>query len=121
MSEPEKPHEQVCITEDMITERRDQLERVAGLIWLATGALEVLIGLRIFLKLIAANPQTPFAAIIYGVTAPFLYPFFGLTITPSIGGSVLEISSIIAMIIYALFAYGIVRLVWILFELKPPS
>jgi hypothetical protein len=38
-----------------------------------------------------------------------------LTATPSAGGAVLEISSIIAMIIYALVAWAIIQLVWLVF------
>jgi hypothetical protein len=43
-------------------------------------------------------------------------PFFGLTATPSANGSVLELSSLIAMLVYALLAWGIVRVLWIVFE-----
>lgn len=76
--------------------------RIDQLLWLAAIVLEILIGFRIFLKLIAANPQSGFAAFVYTVTAPFLAPFVGLTSTPAANGSVLEISSVIAMVVYAL-------------------
>lgn len=91
------------------------LRKVNQIIWLVAVVLEVLIAFRVFLKLIAANPQSGFASFIYSVTAPFLAPFAGLTSTPTASGSVLEISSIIAMAVYALvfwlIAY-VVRLVW---------
>jgi hypothetical protein len=74
-------------------------ERIA---WLMAIVLELLIGFRIFLKLIAANPQSGFANFVYNITAPFLAPFVGLTSTPSANGSILEIPSIIAMAVYAL-------------------
>ncbi|MBE2199544.1 MAG: YggT family protein [Anaerolinea sp.] len=67
------------------------------------------------LKLIAANPESPFAAFIYNVSAIFLYPFAGLVGTPAAGGVVLELSSIIAMLVYALLAWGIERIVWVIF------
>lgn len=76
-----------------------KLDRI---IWLIAVVLEILIGFRVFLKLIAANPQSGFASFIYSVTAPFLAPFAGLTPTPAAEGAVLEISSIIAMAVYAL-------------------
>jgi hypothetical protein len=84
-------------------------------IWLGLGIVEALIGLRIVLKLIAANPESPFAAFIYNVSAIFLYPFAGLVGTPAAGGVVLELSSIIAMLVYALLAWGLERIVWVIF------
>jgi hypothetical protein len=86
------------------------------MIWLFFGILEGLIGLRVFLKLIAANPENPFARFIYAVTDLFLWPFFGLTVTPAAEGIVLEIPSLIAMLVYALIGWLIVRAVWLVFD-----
>ena len=73
------------------------------------------IALRIGLKLIGANPASPFAVFLYGFTGFFLLPFAGLTATPAAGGMVLEISSVIAMVVYALLAWGLERLIWVIF------
>ncbi len=62
------------------------------------------------MKLIGANPANAFAQVIYSAAALFLGPFFGLTSTPSWGRMVLEVPSIIAMIVYALVAWGITQL-----------
>jgi hypothetical protein len=78
-------------------------------------ALEALIGLRVVLKLIAANPSNPFAAMIYAFTDLFLWPFSGLTMAPSYNGMVLEIPAMIAIFVYALVGWLLVRLVWLLF------
>ena len=67
------------------------------------------------LKLIAANPNNPFAYMVYAFTDLFLWPFNGLTIAPSFGGIVLEIPAIIAIFVYALVGWVIVRLFWLLF------
>jgi hypothetical protein len=83
-------------------------------LWLLLGMLEALLGIRVFLKLIAANPESGFARFIYGLSDLFLLPFFGLTQTPSANGAVLEIPTIIAMVVYALvfsFLVYIVHLV----------
>ena len=90
------------------------------LVWLLFGMLEALIGLRVVLRLIAANPQNPFARLVYGLSGLFVWPFLGLTRTPSANGAVLEISSLIAMFVYALIAWIIVQLVWILID-RPRS
>ena len=84
-------------------------------IWLLVVILEALLALRIGLKLIGANPDSPFAALIYSFTNLFLLPFAGLIGTPSAGGLVLEISSIIAMAVYALVGWALERLVWVIF------
>jgi hypothetical protein len=89
--------------------------KASQLIWLLFGILEVLIALRIGLLLIGANPASPIVALIYGITAVFLLPFTGLVGSPSIGGMVLEISSMFAMLIYALIAWAIERTVWLIF------
>jgi hypothetical protein len=98
--------------------RRYNLTRITQIIWLVTGVLESLIAIRVLLRLMAANPAAGFATFIYNMTAVFLTPFFGLTATPSANGSVLELPSLIAMLVYALLAWGIVRVLWIVFE-KP--
>jgi hypothetical protein len=89
--------------------------KMTQLIWLFLGILEALIALRIGLKLIGANPDSPIVAMIYGFTSLFLFPFAGMTATPSAGGMVLELSSFFAMVIYALIAWAVERTVWLLF------
>jgi hypothetical protein len=51
-----------------------------------------------------------------GITDPFLLPFQGLTATPSAAGMVLEIPTLIAMLVYLLMAWVVVRLIWVLFD-----
>jgi hypothetical protein len=89
--------------------------KVTQLIWLLLGILEALIALRIGLKLIGANPASPIVALIYGFTSLFLFPFAGMIATPSSGSIVLELSSLFAMLIYALVAWAVERIVWLLF------
>jgi hypothetical protein len=89
--------------------------KATQLIWLAIGLLEGALALRILLKLIGANADNAFAGLLYRVTDLFLVPFVGLTGTPAAGGLVLEISSVIAMIVYFLLAWALERLVWVLF------
>jgi len=79
-----------------------------------------LIGLRVVLRLIAANPANPFARLVYSLSGVFVWPFLSLTRAPSANGAVLEISSLIAMFVYALIGWIIVQLVWILID-RPRS
>ena len=97
--------------------RSYNLTRIGQFVWLVAGVLETLFATRIILKLLTANQAAGFAQFITNVTAPFLAPFTGLmkSITAS-NGSLLEITTVIAMLVYALLAWGIVKLLWIVFE-----
>jgi len=98
------------------SEQRNFVSRLTQLVWLLFGILEALIGLRVFLKLIAANASNAFAALVYNASSLFVWPFSGLTRTPAAEGMVLDIPSIIAMLVYALVAWVIVRLLWIVLD-----
>ena len=96
-------------------ERRILTFKATQLIWLLLGILEALIALRIGLKLIGANPDSPIVALIYGFTYLFLFPFTGLVGSPAAGNMVLELSSMFAMLIYGLIAWAVERIVWLIF------
>ncbi|MBE3118075.1 MAG: YggT family protein, partial [Candidatus Atribacteria bacterium] len=96
-------------------ERRIFTFKATQIVWLVLGILEALLALRFFLKLIGANPESPIAVFIYGFTSLFLFPFAGLTGTPAAGGMVLEISTVIAMVVYALIGWALERIIWVIF------
>ncbi|HEX6800093.1 MAG TPA: YggT family protein [Ktedonobacterales bacterium] len=85
--------------------------RAAQIIYLILGILETLLLIRLVLKLLAANPNAGFTSLIYGITFPFVALFEGVFPTPQSNGSVLELSTILAMIVYALLAWGIVKVI----------
>lgn len=79
--------------------------------WFALGVLEGLMALRFILALLGANPSNAFAALIYGLTGPFVLPFRTLFATPAESGSVVELYTLIAMLIYFLAWWTFVKLV----------
>jgi len=89
-------------------------DRAAMVVWLILGIVEALLIIRVILKLLAANPAAGFVQFVYGVTAPLVAPFQGIFPTPASARSVLELSSLVAIAVYALIAWGIVRLLAIL-------
>ena len=103
------------VIEDSSASGRVLVARIAGLIWLLFGVLDALIVVRIILKLIAANPSSGFAQIVYSITNIFLAPFSGLVASSAVGNGVFEIPSVIAIIVYSLLAWGIVRLFRLIF------
>ena len=96
-------------------EKRIFTFKATQVVWLVFGILETMILLRIMLKALGSNAASPIAAFIYGFTSLFLWPFQGLTGTPAFGGMVLEISSLIAVVVYALIAYALAKTIQVLF------
>jgi len=96
-------------------EQRFVTFKATQMIWLLLGILEAGIALRVLFKLIAVNSANPFATLLYNVTDLFVAPFASLIGAPAAGGMVLEISSIIAMIVYLLIAWALERIVYVLF------
>jgi len=96
-------------------EQRFATFKATQLIWLFLGFLETMLALRVMFKLIAVNAANPFAALLYKVTDFFVAPFASLTGAPAFDGMVLEISSILAMIVYFLIAWALERIVYVLF------
>lgn len=110
----ERPVVEERYTEQRAVRRRgDTLARYARLIYFIFGVIESLIAIRAVLKLLAANPRSGFASLIYGVTDPFVAPFTGLFREPRLDGSVLEFSSLVAILVYALLAFALVRLLYL--------
>lgn len=101
------------VTRDVAAERRLRLFQIDRIMWTVLGILEILLGLRFLLKLIAANPNSGFAVFIYGITGAFTAPFNALLGTPAVEGSILEVTTLIAMAVYALLFWVIVRVIQI--------
>ena len=96
-------------------EQRVTTFKVTQIIWLLLGLLEAVLALRFVFKLIAVNAANPFAALLYNVTNLFVAPFASLVGAPAANGMVLEISTLIAMLVYLLVAWGVERIVNVVF------
>lgn len=88
---------------------------IRKLVYYVLGVLETLLAFRLIFKFLGANPGSTFVSLIYNMSEVFLAPFKGIFRSAVSSGietkSVLEPTTIIAMIVYALIAYGIVRLI----------
>lgn len=74
--------------------------------------IEILLSLRLLLRLFGANPTNNFVAWIYSTTSGLISPFVGIFVSPVIkGGYVLEMSTLIAMVVYGLIGYLLYELV----------
>ena len=97
------------VTRDVAAERRLQFLQIDRIMYTLLGILEILLGLRFVLKLIAANSDSGFTVFIYGITGLFMSPFNAIIGTPTFGGSSFEATTLIAMAVYALFFWVLVR------------
>jgi uncharacterized membrane protein len=95
------------VVRDVAAERRLGLFQIYRFLWSILAFLEILLAFRFVLRMIAANPDSGFATLIYGITGVFVAPFNGLISTPTSGGSSLEVTTLIAMAVYALIFWGI--------------
>jgi hypothetical protein len=96
---------------DVAAERRMGFFQVNRILWSLLVFLEILLAFRVGLRLIAANPDSGFAMFMYGITGLFTAPFNGLVTTPTSGGMALEVTTLIAMAVYALVFWGIAYLI----------
>ncbi|MDP2721063.1 MAG: YggT family protein [bacterium] len=87
----------------------------AYLIYFLFGVLEILLAFRFVLKLLGASASSSFVNLIYGLSGVFVFPFEGIfRMIFSKGAettSVFEPSTLVAIIVYAIIAWGIVMLI----------
>ncbi len=94
-----------------VYQKKKNIFRTYQVIWYILGVIEVLVALRIALKMLGANVNSPFVSLIYIVTDPLALPFSGIfkaDLTSE--GAILEWSTLVGMAIYALIAFAIIQL-----------
>ncbi len=102
----------VSTSEEIFTARR--------VIYYILGVIEILLGARLVFRLLGANASGGFISFIYSLTKVFVAPFaliFSSAVTDGLETkAVLEPGTIIAMVVYAIIAWGIVKLIIIMRE-----
>lgn len=78
-------------------------------LYFVLNVLEVILAVRLVLRLAGAGTASAFTRFMYAITEPFIAPFRGIFSPTSSGTGVLEWSTVVAMIIYALIVYAIVK------------
>jgi hypothetical protein len=91
---------------------------VERLVYFLFGILEVLLAFRLIFKLAGASLASGFVEFVYGLSGIFILPFEGIfrrAVAPGIETkAVLEPSTLVAIIVYAVLAWGVVKLIRIL-------
>ncbi len=89
-------------------------QTIEYLVYFLLGVLEILLAFRLVLKLTGASVASSFVGLIYGLTGVFILPFEGIFRRGFTQGiettSVLEPSTLVAIIVYAVLGWGIVKL-----------
>ncbi len=104
-----------------VYEKKKVIFRSHQVIWYILVLIEVLIGFRVVLLALGANPLSGFASLIYGITTPLVAPFQGIIRSNAAanGASVFEWASLIAAIVYMFVAMGIAYLLQFLKPVSP--
>ena len=84
--------------------------RSTQVVWYLLGLFEVLLAFRFVLKLTGANPDAGFTHLIYSTTYPLAAPFLSVFRISHVSGSVLEWTTLLAMLVYWMVAIAIIRL-----------
>lgn len=92
-------------------------QTIEYLVYFVFGVLETLLVFRLILKLTGASVQSGFVSLIYSITGLFILPFEGIFRRGVAQGiettAVFEPATLVALIVYALMAWGIVKLIQI--------
>lgn len=94
------------------------LRRIQQIVWFVVGVLVSLIALRFALLLLGADTSIGFGNLILSITQPFVAPFLPLFDEQT--GRV-ELGDLIAMIVYLLLGWGVVKLLEIMLAPRTPS
>lgn len=90
------------------------IARIVNIVYFLFGALLLLLTVRVVFQLIGVNAENAFASFIYGLSAPFVALFASLVQNPALGGtSVLEITTLIAMLVWAIVGWLAGRFIWL--------
>lgn len=86
------------------------LFRATQVVWYILGLFEVLLAFRFILKLVEANPAAGFTDFIYSLSGILVAPFTAVIKSTQAAGSIFEWTTLLAMLVYWLAAWGIVKL-----------
>lgn len=91
--------------------------RIVNICYFVFSALDLLLGIRILLHALGANPANIFANIIYQLSQPFANVFLSLFPNPQLGqNGVLELTTIVAIFAYAFLGWLIAKIIWLAFS-----
>ena len=113
---PTSTNQTLSTAYDPYARRRANSNRLVQTVYLVFGVVEALLVVRFLLRALAANADAGFAQAIYAITGVLVAPFSGLFGTPQIAtGAALELSTLIALIVYGAMGWLLARAAWLMF------
>ena len=107
---------QVEVYQDKNQGRANIRSWVATIVYFLLGVLEIILALRFLFRLLGANRDNSFILSLYSLSDVFRAPFNGILNDQVLGtGNVFELSTLIAMLVYALITWGLVALSRVVF------
>lgn len=98
--------------------KAEESQTIQYVVYFIFGAIETLLAFRLILKLTGANPISGFVNFVYSLSQLLILPFVGIfrqATTPGIETTaILEPAVIVAVIVYAVIAWGIIQLIEIM-------
>jgi hypothetical protein len=98
-----------------VIDKATKSQKIEYVIYFIFGAVEILLAFRLVFKLMGASLASGFVRFIYTLTGIFVMPFNGIFSKGYTQGleisSVLEPATIVAIVVYIIIAWGIVKLV----------
>lgn len=106
-NEPVETRQRTVVADDT-ADGRIVAKRV---VWYIAGVIIALLAIRVILLMLGANREAGFVDFIYAISGIFAAPFAGIFPAPTYGGQFFfDSASVVAIIVYALIAWGIAKL-----------
>ena len=102
-----------------VFEKKKKIFRVNQVVWYILVFIEVLLIFRAIFKVIGANPSSGFVSLIYSITDVMVVPFQGIVPSAVSGNSIMEWATLIAGVVFALIAWGLVYLLQFIKPVTP--
>jgi hypothetical protein len=90
----------------MVSVQARPLSHAVRVIFYVLGVVEVLLGVRVAFSLLGASPSALCTDLVYVFTWPLVLPYMGVFPSPAENGHMLDAAAALAMIGYALIAWG---------------
>ena len=98
-------------------QRNLRVNRIVSSVYYLIGALEILLFLRILLRLVRANPDNILTQLVYGLSSLFVAPFTTLFTNPAADATpIFDLPALVAMPLYAILGWLVAKLVKVIWE-----
>ena len=94
-----------------MTEQSRYNFRAAAVVWFVVGVVEIFIAARFLGKLFGASAHSAVVNFIYQVSGPMVAPFTGIFGDTGSRTNTFETASLVAIVVYAVIAWGLVVLI----------